>query len=275
MSFRLTTDLRRMARDVRALGRQAEFAQVVALTRLATLDVKPAEVREVDDSFDRPNPFTRNAFYVKPATREHPEAVVGIKDDVTAGRGPVHWFDPEIRGGRRELQGFERAIRSLGVMDGTQFMVPGRYARLDQYGNISRGQIVQILSQLRAFAGAETVSRNLVRRDGRGENDDRRLTRAEAARKRAAAFRRSGGQYFAVGPAPRGGLKPGIYQRQVASRGLTGPASRRPRLVMLFVDRVSYEPRFDFFTPAEQAVERNFRRRMDEALDQYVRFSPN
>lgn len=264
MRFDLVTDLRRMSRDIRAVGRQAEFAQVVALARLAG-DVRDAERREVDDSFDRPNPFTRNAFYVRPATRQNPEAVVGIKDDVTSGRGPVHWFDPEIRGGRRELQGFERAIRSLGVMDGTQFVVPGRYARLDQYGNISRGQIVQILSQLRAFTGAETVSRNLVKRDGS----------KEATRKRAAAFRRAGGQYFTVGPAPRGGLRPGIYQRQVSGRSLTGPASRRPRLVMLFVDRVSYEQRFDFFAPAEQAVERNFRRRLDEALAQYVRFASN
>ena len=270
MADQAVTELRRMARDIRQLGRQVQFAQVVALTRTAQ-DVRAAEQREVDDSFDRPTPFTRNAFYVKPATRQLPEAAVGIKDDSTSGRGPRRWLEAGIEGGNRQLKGLEKAIRSLGVMDGSQYIVPGRYARLDAYGNVSRGQIVQILSQLRAFTGAESVSRNLVRRDGFNENDDRRLTRAEAARKRAAAFRRAGGQYFAVGPAPRGGLRPGIYQRQVASRRLTGAPSPRPRAVFIFVDRVSYEARFAFWDAAAYEAERSFPRRFDEALAQYVR----
>jgi hypothetical protein len=246
----LARDLRRQAADIRQLGREAEFAAVVALTRTAQ-DVRAAEQREIDDSFDRPNPYTRNAIFVRPATRQTMEAQVGIKDDLSGGRGAraqSTYLEPQIEGGGRRLKAFERALRSLGVMDGTQYVVPGQAARIDAYGNIERGQILQVLSQLRAFTGAETVSRNLV------------------ARKRAAAFRRAGGQYFAVGPYKRGGLAPGIYQRQVASRRLVGPASPRPRPVMIFVDRAQYEQRFDFWSAGRFAIERSFPRRLSEAV---------
>ncbi len=270
MNFSLTTDLRRMARDIRALGRQHERALLVALDRTA-VDVQAAERAEMQDSFDRPTPYTLRGVFVQRTRNRVPEAAVGLPSQRQSGaRGAGVYLEPQIEGGRRELKGFERRIRQLGVMDGTQFIVPGRFARLDAYGNVSRGQILQVLSQLRAFGGAETVSRNLVRRDGTRDNQDRSTTREDAARRRTAAFRRAGGQYFAVGPAPRGGLQPGIYQRQVLGARTAGPADRRPRAVFLFVDRVSYEQRFDFYAAAEYAAERSFPRRLDEALAQAV-----
>jgi hypothetical protein len=265
----LASELRRMARDIRQQGRGIAFAQVVALTRTAQ-DVRAAEVREIDDSFDRPTPYTRNAVFVRPATKAEPEALVGLKDDNRGGRAPSTYLRAQIEGGRRQLKSFETSIRSLGVMDGTQFVVPGRAARLDAYGNIDRGQILQVLSQLRAFTGAETASRNLIRRDGTRDNGDRSETARRAAQLRRQAFGRAGGQYFAVGPAPRGGLRPGIYQRQVLRARSAGPADPRPRAVMLFVDRAQYEQRFDFWDAGLLELDRAWPRRFDEALAQYA-----
>jgi hypothetical protein len=265
MTGDLVSELHRQAVDIRQQVRAIARAQLDGLDRLA-LDVQAAEVREIDDSFDRPTPWTRNAVFVQRTQNKVPLALVGLKDDAGGNRAAKRWLGVGIEGGGRPLKSFERSIRGLGVMDGDQFIVPGRYAKLDAYGNISRGQIVQILSQLRAFTGAETVSRNLVRRDGSRDVGNNAANTAEARRLRAAAFRRAGGQYFAVGPAPRGGLVPGIYQRQVASRGLVGPASRKPRLVMLFVGRADYESRFDFWRAGELAIERNAERRFQEAL---------
>lgn len=256
-----------MARDIREQGRAIERAQLSALKRLG-YDVRDAEVLEVDDSFDRATPFTRNAFFVKPAEGQQPEVRVGIKDNYGTGqRGAVRWLRPQIEGGSRPQKAFERAIRGLGVMDGTQFIVPGDYAQLDAYGNISRGQLMQILSQLRTFTGAETQSRNLPR-DGDYERNRSGRTPGQVRR---AAYRRAGGQYFAVGPYRRGGLAPGIYQRQVASTKLVGPASPKPRPVMIFVDRVQYEERFDFWSAGEYAIQRHWPQRLDEAL---ARFAP-
>ena len=44
------------------------FATARALTKTAGL-VKEAMVKEVDKVFDRPTPYTRNAFMIKPATK--------------------------------------------------------------------------------------------------------------------------------------------------------------------------------------------------------------
>jgi hypothetical protein len=262
MSEALASELRHMARDIRAQGRAIERAQLDALDRLGD-DVRMAEVREIDDSFDRPTPFTRNAIFLQRTRNKVPEVRVGIKSDYGTGqRGAVSWLQPEIEGGGRAQKAFERAIRGLGVMDGTQFIVPGRYAQLDAYGNISRGQLMQILSQLRTFTGAETQSRNLPR-DGDYERNRSGRTPGQV---RQAAYRRAGGQYFAVGPTPRGGLRPGIYQRQVASRRLTGAPSPRPRPVMVFVDRVDYEQRFAFWDAGRYAIQRHWPQRLDEAL---------
>jgi hypothetical protein len=269
----LVDQLRRQAADIRQLGRGIRRAQLEALDATA-LDVKAAEQLEIDDSFDNPTPFTRNALFVQRTQGGVPEARVGLKDDYSGnnGRGQSTYLRAQIEGGGRHLKSFEKSIRGLGVMDGTQFIVPGRAARLDAYGNISRGQIVQILSQLRAFTGAETVSRNLVRRDGTRDVGNEASSAKKALQLRNAAFRRAGGQYFAVGPQRRGGLAPGIYQRQVATRRLTGAPSPRPRPIMLFVDRVQYEQRFNFWGAGQLAIDRGHPRRLDEALAKYARF---
>jgi hypothetical protein len=268
----LVDQLRRQASDIRQLGRGIRRAQLEALDATA-FEVKAAEQLEIDDSFDRPTAFTRNSLFVQRTQGGVPEARVGLKDDAGGQRAARRWLEPNIEGGGRALKSFEKSIRGLGVMDGTQFIVPGRFARLDAYGNISRGQIVQILSQLRAFTGAETVSRNLVRRDGTRDKGNAATTAKKAAQLRSAAFRRAGGQYFAVGPQRRGGLAPGIYQRQVATRRLTGAPSPRPRPVMLFVDRVSYEQRFDFWRAGQLAIDRAFPRHLDAALAKYSGFA--
>jgi hypothetical protein len=270
MSRELAAALRRQADDIRALARGFRRATLEALDRTA-LDLRDAEVREIDDSFDRPTPFTRNAVYVQRTQGGVAVAEVGLKGaNAASGRGAAKYLQAQIEGGGRALKAFEKAIRGLGVMDGTQFIVPGRFARLDAYGNISRGQIVQVLSQLRAFTGAESVSRNLVRRDGTRSGGDDSTTAKRARQLRNAAFRRAGGQYFAVGPAPRGGLRPGIYQRQVATRRLTGAPSPRPRPIMLFVDRAQYEQRFAFFETGDFTVAKAWPRNLDAALARYA-----
>lgn len=269
MSRDLVTALQQQARDIRQLGRGIRRAQLDALDATA-VDVRDAQVREIRDSFDRPTPYTLNAVFLKTTQNKVPLALVGLKDDAGSQRAAKRWLGPGIEGGGRALKSFEKSIRGLGVMDGSQFIVPGRFARLDAYGNISRGQIVQVLSQLRAFTGAETVSRNLVRRDGTRDAGNESATVKKALQLRAAAFRRAGGQYFAVGPAPRGGLRPGIYQRQVASRRLTGAPSPRPRPIMLFVDRVAYEARYDFWSAGEYAIAKGYERHLDAALARYA-----
>lgn len=261
MRIQLTTELRQMSKDIRSFGRQAAFAQVVALTRTA-IDVRSAEVHEIDDSFDRPTPYTRNAVFVKPATKETREAQVGIKDDFTGAnlRGPSSYLEAQIDGGRRNLRGFEVALQRAGAMPPFSWAVPGKFARLDAYGNISRGQIIQILSQLRTGTNAG-FTRNLPRR-GESKYADREKKIDQTIR---SAYRRAGGQYFAV-PFKRGRLQPGIYQRRDFRLG-----SAAPRAVIRFVPATqNYDRRFAFFDAAEFAAEKAYPHRLEEALAQYL-----
>ncbi|MDF5999583.1 hypothetical protein P4050_14390 [Pseudomonas aeruginosa] len=45
----------------------------------------------------------------------------------------------------------ERNLRARGILPAGMFVVPAEGARLDQYGNMSRGQMIQILSGLGAL----------------------------------------------------------------------------------------------------------------------------
>lgn len=248
MHASIQSDLKRMAGDVRALGKQAAFAQVVALTRTA-LDAKTAEQEEIRSVFDRPTPYTINSVFVKPATKPKPEAQVGLKDEfgfpsatqITANR----YLGPHIDGASRSTKRFEKRLQLDGVMPKGWFAVPGKFARLDEYGNISRGQITQILSQL-----------TLTKVSG--------YTANISVRSRAGAIKRAGGEFIAL-PRGRGKLLPGIYQVTQFGAGRSAP-----RPVVIFVKSVAYPRRYDFHGIAELAVDTFYEPNLEAALAQYA-----
>lgn len=109
---------------------------------------------EIDDVFDQPTPFTRNAIRVLNATPNSLEASLWVKDDKdnnSKGQAPEDWVAPQVFGGPRVDKTSERNLRAKGILPPGMFIVPGEGARLDQYGNMSRGQMIQILSGLGAL----------------------------------------------------------------------------------------------------------------------------
>jgi hypothetical protein len=250
MNFSIDTSAaKRMASDVRAISRQAAFANVVALTRTA-VEIKAAEQEEMRSVFDRPTPFTLNAIYVKAATKSDPEARVGIKDGsgVAARTVPPNkYLAAEVEGGGRRLKSFEKRLQDAGAMPRGWFAVPGSAARLDGNGNLGRGQITAILSQLRSsgFVFPTTNDKRAI------ANFRRSVTRA-------------GGQYFAL-PVARGKMPPGIYLRAESAFGRAAP-----RLVVLFVKSVAYRRLLDFDGVARRTAEVFFDAKLDEALAQYA-----
>lgn len=125
--------------------KQMPFALARALTFTAR-DVKSAEEEEITGRFDRPTPFTRKSVFMQTATKQRLQARVWLKD----GDRPEHYLLPQIEGGPRPRKRFEDILVRAGYMMANERAVPGSGAVLDQYGNMSRGQIVKILSQLRA-----------------------------------------------------------------------------------------------------------------------------
>lgn len=133
-------------------ARQVPFAVALALTRTGQ-DGREDLRAEMRSRFDRPTPYTLNSPYLKPATRQDLTAVIGFKDG--SGTEPS-FLEPQVQGGERPLKRFERMLVRAGYMRAGERAVPGEGAKLDQYGNMSRGQLQRILSQLQAFhlAGA-------------------------------------------------------------------------------------------------------------------------
>jgi hypothetical protein len=137
--------------------KQIPFATAKALTKTAQLAQK-AVVDEMAAKFDRPTPFTLKSLFIKPATKQNLQAMVYLKDR-PAGQNPYSLSEiigQEFGGGVRIRKRLEYWLQRAGYISSDEFVAPGAAAKLDRYGNMSRGQVQQILSQLKA--GPDTAS---------------------------------------------------------------------------------------------------------------------
>lgn len=227
----------------RRLVRQIPFASARALTRTAQL-VQAAEVHEISDVFRQPTPYTLSAVALRPATKESQSAYVWIKSDSAKGTPAEKYLSAEIEGGSRSLKRFELALRSVGALPDSYYAVPGSGAKVDSYGNMDRGQIVQILAFFKAFP--EAGYRANITTAGR-----QRLAKGTKAKQ--------GFAYF-VGRPAGGKLPLGVWQRTSFAHG----SSIRP--VLIFVPSVLYEPIFDFYFVASTIITRNMDKEFRSAL---------
>jgi hypothetical protein len=194
--------------------RRMRAVQATALTRTAR-DIEGDWLGEIFASLDRPTSATARSVGVKPATAQDLVAEVFIKDRPVRADAPapVDWLAPQEEGGQRGIKKFERALIAQGSMPAGHKVVPGAYAQLDGFGNISRGQIVQVISQLgTAFSpGYQRVIGSTLG-------------------KRLASAKRRGREYVAINKKQRGNLPLGVYQRD----------GRALLPVFLFVTTVTY-----------------------------------
>lgn len=226
--------LEELRAEVRGLSdRRLMAAVATALTRTAVAARKDL-VAAMSAVFDRPTPYTMRQIKYVGASAAKPVAVVGanvaaIQDiyghvisyrALAPGQTPASvYLAPQIEGGKRAPKRVEVALRAAGALPPSWFAVPGQGARIDAYGNMSRGQIIQILSQLRIqLVGG--FNRSLSADDGRSIR----------------AQRKAGGRFFVVPPGTR--IQPGVYQREFFGRTITP--------VLIFVRRATYRKRFDF-----------------------------
>jgi len=141
------------------LPQQIRFSAVKAVDRLADKS-KERIYSEMMRVFDRPTPWTLRAMRVSKPSMTNISAEVGFRD--TWNKRAVDYLLPEVYGGERKVKAFELLIQSRVTTNnlrggrgqypkGTTF-VPGPGATIDRYGNMSPGQIQQIISGL----GAQT-----------------------------------------------------------------------------------------------------------------------
>lgn len=145
---------------------------------------------EMQRVFEDPKPFTLRGFRFNRATKRNLATEVLPKDVI----GRRHYLYTQAEGGVRPQTGLERLLSArLSYAGQILAVTPARGLRLDRYGNMSRGELNQIVSAIQA-------------------------QRDPLANTTAASRRRNSGraQYFVPRPGSR--LSPGVWKR--TRRGL-------------------------------------------------------
>lgn len=256
-------DVRRQVLQVPDIAREAVRRGINATVRSG----RPAVYEAMRRAFDRPTPYTLNSLRIQEAEPgQQLAAAVMVKggQDVTGGGVPAQSFlRAEIQGGARRWKRFEVALMRRGVLPRGWYAVPGQAARLDQWGNMSRGQVVQIMAYLQLFgvARGERPGGHRSNMSASGRDKLRRGTRS-----------RFGLEVVVSSPLQankRGGLPPGIYVRQTVgarSRAVGAPAPLR--LVVVFVKSARYRQRLDFFGELQRHAAATMPGEVDKALRQ-------
>ncbi|WP_338500984.1 hypothetical protein VRB50_14500 [Pseudomonas poae] len=121
------------------------------MARTATLlaqRVKKGNITVMQKRLDRPTPTTLNSLFVKMATKGR-AAEVYFKDSWASGIPADTYLQRAVSGGLRPHKRFEKSLIARGIMRSGQFAVPTT-AFMNQYGNVSRGTMMKILSGLGA-----------------------------------------------------------------------------------------------------------------------------
>jgi hypothetical protein len=91
-------------RDFSAFMRkQVPFATAQALTAVAR-KVQAAEQKAIEETFDNPNPFTRNAVGIKPARKNNLTATVFVKDIQAGYLAPSVFNEPQSLGKGKKIR---------------------------------------------------------------------------------------------------------------------------------------------------------------------------
>lgn len=193
---------------------------------------------EISSVFDRPTPFTLNAvrvLHAKPKTLDAAVFVKDEKDGASKGFAPEDWFRPQVEGGPRTAKRSEDMLRNAGILPSGMFVVPGKGAKLDRYGNFSRGHMNQILSGLMAA-------------------EDRSGASANATRSKR-SMRKGNAQAFFI-MRDKSGKATGIGERRGKSMAV----------VLAFVKQPQYTQRLDFYGVVEQVADDNLEANIDLAV---------
>lgn len=218
-------------------GTAAKRALAQAINEVSKIAVSSL-VDGANQSFDRPTPFTLNAFRVFYAKPNNPEASIWVKDEKSGsggGQAPEDWLEPQVFGGERKLKASEKWLRQKGILPAGKYITPAGGARLDVYGNMSRGHMMELLSGLKALERA-------------GSDHSATSSRRSLKKGHEKAF-------FVI---RRGNTPIGIGERR--GGGMT--------MVLAFVSQPSYAPRFDFYGTVRKVAENDAL--LESAIDKAI-----
>ena len=145
--FKIATNLGKLPRDLQKFMARSRFAVAVGITWTGQ-DIKKELQAEMQAVFDRPTRFTLNSLGIKPATKRDLNGKVFFRDFAPKGVAAGRYLESQIEGGERRAKRSELHLRKHGRLKRDEFLVPGKGARLNQYGNIPRAQVTKALSDV-------------------------------------------------------------------------------------------------------------------------------
>ena len=141
-------------------AKQIRFATWKTVNDTAKLAKKSID-SEMLSSFRFPTPFIRKSLRIGFASKSLIKgskqiiADVGFKDVFgKTGEDVADILNPHIHGGPRKPKASERRLRRANLIRANEWLIPSRTAPLDRYGNIKRGVMQRILSDLNAHTEA-------------------------------------------------------------------------------------------------------------------------
>jgi hypothetical protein len=224
------------------LSVKAQRCTAIALTKTASA-AKAAIVADLPRIFDRPVAFTMNALVVRAARYERGSmtARVDFKDWQTKYMRNI------IDGGAdmaaaRHLKRFELALQAVNAMPRGWVCVPAKGFPVDGYGNMGRGTLMKIVSQI----GTELLS---------GYQNRTHDPKAMARNKKR------NGTFFALQPGNKQGMPAGVYQRVRTGFGWG------TRLVLAYVKSAKYTQRIKLKDYAQAAYQQHFQTEFNKAMN--------
>lgn len=207
--------------------KQIPFATSKTLNALAVSAQKEV-IGAIKSKFDRPTAFTVNSTYIKYSNKKVLKASVNIKDrELLKSKPFAETLLHEFAGGTRIRKRLEFWLQRAGYISSNEFVAPGEGAKLDSNGNMSRGEIQKILSQLSAGPDAASF------RSG--------SARSKAKRALAGYFWSRGGK-----------LARGVWARFSFAQG----GAVKPILIVISTPR--YKQRIDMDAIGQKVVNRDF-----------------
>ncbi|MDO9277141.1 MAG: hypothetical protein Q7U05_01080 [Polaromonas sp.] len=239
MKMSISSDMSIVRQAFLTSSKQATYAAMVALNATAEKG-RVAVVKEMRSVFDRPTPWVLNSLRIKYASRTKLMAELAHKDRNSA-ESSRSMVAPHVTGGERHFKAMEARLLGTGLIPKGYNAVPGGAAKLNANGNMSPGQITQVLNVLGTYTEA-----------GYNKANSKTVTRLAKGRVKKNIY---GFVYWVnpvSGPGRQRHLQPGVYQRVTTGFG----SSLKP--ILIFVRQARYRPRLDFFGIAQTTVDKEF-----------------
>lgn len=226
--------------------RQVPFATMQAINGTA-FETRQRWAEVMPRVFDRPTPLTQKAVLYNKATKQRPYADIFLRDEAFKGTPPAKYLRTQVEGGSRRRKGIENRLAARGILPAGMFVVPGKFAPLDAYGNVPGSVLNQILSQI--GARFDPLQNETDASRGRRKRRQRRQGQADT-------------DYIAL--TSKGRRRAGIYQRVKFNFG--GKIKHAIRPVLIFVSKAVYRPRFHIFDIARKVFARRYPEQFRQSL---------